>query len=199
MAFHSNKVTMIMEYQTLEEIYSYYDTKMKIMSALEKRSFEEHAAENDDDEEEVDIREEPVKKVDTKDDSNIHTRIFESDKKSQVQQTPEKVEKHTGSASGTLQKDKITPQRVEVQERTIIEEEVQGGIKVSSQVQEEIVTTITVEKVTDFVPGNTQVRVNDVVQEVRTTEAIETEDNIKFGSDDEDISGMPKLNLEDDE
>ena len=79
---------MVMEHQSLEEVYSYYDTKIKIMSALEKRSFEQLEAEGgEEDDEEIVAEAAPTKKIDNKDGVEVHNRLFESEKKSNSRKT----------------------------------------------------------------------------------------------------------------
>jgi len=90
LAFHENKTGLVMEHQSLEELYSYYDTKIKIMSALEKRPFEQLEVEEQE-EDEVIPEEKPTKKIDNKDGVEAHNKLFESEKKVIVNEEVKKV------------------------------------------------------------------------------------------------------------
>jgi len=165
---------MVVEYQSADEIYTYYETKMKIMSNLEKRHLEELDEANDDDEEiqEALKKETPSKKVNAKNDTEIHNKIFEEKKNEEI----------------NLKKDIVKNEQKVTQVMQIEKEE-------------QVVKTINQESNKGSVIRS--VEVIEVVKEVTSSKIVEEKlgdnDYGNAGSGDEDIGDMPKLVLDDDE
>ncbi len=123
-----------MEHQSLEELYSYYDTKIKIMSALEKRPFEQLEVEEQEDDEEI-PQEKNSKKIDNKDGVEVHNKLFESEKKVVVNEQVKKV---------VIEKKGIEQEVVQIRREEVKESLSKGKMQVEKTVeviQEEVKVT----------------------------------------------------------
>lgn len=216
-----------MEYESLEDIYTYYDNKIKIMNRLDKKKLDEIEAnrraeveiQDDDDEEELTNVDKPTKKVDRKNDVEIHTELTgslrkesaeKSNKAAPVQQsarkgsasksqTPVQVVQNTGSKKDSylesikeISSKKVTSQGVEDQVTTIK--------SVTKNGQEKMVvedTTSALQKESgEIVLQQLHTQVVTSPQDGGVMVIEENEVVVIGGSDDEDIGGMPMLDLE---